>query len=204
LALVDHASGAEAGDSAGRLDRLLRVVEGLAERLSLGDVEFRPGRHRGLHPERCAEVWDSGQCRGVLGQLAPASAAELELRGTTVLAELRVDGWLVAGGRPGRGVRLGKTPSLSVDLAVTVPERAELGPARDSVRSAAIVELEQIRLVDQYQGDQLPPGTKGWTFRLVFRHPERTLTHREGEQLRSRVLAALSVAVGAELRAGSA
>jgi phenylalanyl-tRNA synthetase beta subunit len=66
------------------------------------------------------------------------------------------------------------------------------------------VELEQIRLVDQYQGDQLPPGTKGWTFRLVFRHPERTLTHREGEQLRSRVLAALSVAVGAELRAGSA
>jgi phenylalanyl-tRNA synthetase beta chain len=204
LAVVDHASGVEGRDSAGRLDRLLQLVQGLAERLSLGEVEFRPAAHRGLHPERCAEVWAAGEYRGLVGQLAAAASAELELRGTTVVAELRVDGWLVEGGRPGWGVKLSKTPALSVDLAVTVPERAELGPATAAVRSAAIAELEQIRLVDQYQGDQLPPGTKGWTFRLVFRHPERTLTHREGEQLRSRVLAALSGAVAAELRTGSA
>jgi phenylalanyl-tRNA synthetase beta chain len=129
--------------------------------------------------------------------------SELELRGSAVAAELRVDGWLVDGGRPGRGMTLGKTPKLSLDLAVTVPEQATLGPALAAVRAAGIGELEDIRVVDRYWGNQLPPGAKGWTFRLAFRDPERTLTHREGEQLRSRVLAVLVTAVGAEVRVGA-
>jgi phenylalanyl-tRNA synthetase beta chain len=144
-----------------------------------------------------------GELRGILGEVDPGVDSAFELRGSTVVAEVRVDGWLVDGGRPGRGMSLAKTPPLSLDLAVTVPERAELGPALAAVRSAEIAELEEIRLLDQYRGRQLPPGTKGWTFRLLFRHPEKTLTHRQGEQLRSQVLAALG-AVGAAVRAGSA
>jgi phenylalanyl-tRNA synthetase beta chain len=97
---------------------------------------------------------------------------------------------------------LAKSPPLSLDLAVTVPARAELGSALAAVHGAEVGELEEIRLVDQYRGSQLPPGTKGWTFRLVFRHPQKTLTHRQGEELRAQVLAALG-AVGAAVRLGS-
>jgi phenylalanyl-tRNA synthetase beta chain len=96
---------------------------------------------------------------------------------------------------------LAKTPSLSLDLAVTVPERAELGAALAAVRALEMDELEEIRLVDQYRGQQLPKGTKGWTFRLVFRQPERTLTHREGDHFRAQVLKGLA-SVGAVLRRG--
>jgi phenylalanyl-tRNA synthetase beta chain len=117
--------------------------------------------------------------------------------------ELRVDGWLVDGGRPGRGLALAKTPQLALDLAVTVPEQAALGPALAAVRAAGIIDLDDIRLVDRYWGNQLPEGAKGWTFRLAFRDPERTLTHLEGEQRRSRVLAVLETAVGAQVRAGA-
>jgi phenylalanyl-tRNA synthetase beta chain len=138
-----------------------------------------------------------------LGEIDLGLDSELELRGTAVAAELRVDGWLVDGGRPGRGMALAKTPQLSLDLAVTVPEQAALGPALAAVRAAGISELEDIRLVDRYWGNQVSEGAKGWTFRLAFRNPERTLTHREGEQLRSRVLAALDPAVGAQVRAGA-
>lgn len=204
LALVDHAASPAAEDVSTRVDRLLQLVQGLGERIGLDLVEFRPGRVAGFHPLRSTEVWCAGQLRGVLGQLDGTASAELELRGTTVAAELRVDGWLIDGGRPGRGAELGKTPPLTVDLAVTVPERAQLGPALTAVRGARIAELEELRLVDQYRGAQLPAGTKGWTFRLRFRHPQRTLTHREGEELRSRVLAELAAGVGAEVRLGSA
>lgn len=203
LALVDHSWGPAASSGAERLDHLLQVVQALAERVSLGPVEFRPAERTGLRAGRCAGVWVSGELRGTLGEVELGLDTGPELRGTAVAAELRVDGWLVDGGRPGRGVTLAKTPQLSLDLAVTVPDAAALGPALAAVRSAGIGELEEIRLVDRYWGSQLPPGTKGWTFRLVFRDSERTLTHREGEQLRSKVLAELSSAVGAQVRLGS-
>ncbi|MFZ0168257.1 MAG: phenylalanine--tRNA ligase subunit beta [Candidatus Dormiibacterota bacterium] len=203
LALVDHRWGAAARPAAERVDHLLQVVEALAERVSLDGVEFRPAERSGFSPGRCAEAWVRGELRGVLGELDLALARELELRGTAVGAELRVDGWLVDGGRPGRGMALAKTPQLALDLAVTVPEQAALGPAMAAVGAAAISELEDIRLVDRYWGTQLPEGAKGWTFRLAFRDPQRTLTHREGEKLRSRVLAALETAVGAQVRAGA-
>lgn len=201
LALVDHWARPEGASVGPRLDRLLQVVQALADRVSLKAVEFRPGSHPGFGPGRCSEIWLEDEYRGLLGQLELGVETEGELRGSTVAAELRVDGWVVDGGRPGRGAKLAKTPPLSLDLAVTVPERAQLGPALSSVRSAAIAELEEIRLVDQYRGSQLPAGTKGWTFRLVFRHPEQTLTHRQGEQLRAQVLGALSQ-VGAAVRLG--
>jgi phenylalanyl-tRNA synthetase beta chain len=203
LAMVDHSWGAAASPAAERIDHLLQVVQALAERVSLDAVEFRPAERPGFRPGRCAEAWVRGEVRGVLGEIDLGLDSELELRGTAVAAELRVDGWLVDGGRPGRGMALAKTPQLSLDLAVTVPEQAALGPALAAVRAAGISELEDIRLVDRYWGNQVSEGAKGWTFRLAFRNPERTLTHREGEQLRSRVLAALDPAVGAQVRAGA-
>ena len=199
LALVDHWAGTDAGQVGKRLDRLLQLIQALGERVGLARVEFRPAEHPGFHPERCAGIYFRGEFRGVVGEVMPAADADSGLRGTTVAAEVRVDGWLVEGGRPGEGLSLAKTPALLIDLAVTVPERAELGPALAAVRSTDLAELEEIRLIDQYRGSQLPEGTKGWTFRLVFRDRERTLTHRQGEQLRTRVLEALG-GVGAVVR----
>ncbi|MGA7363443.1 MAG: phenylalanine--tRNA ligase subunit beta [Candidatus Dormiibacterota bacterium] len=203
LALVDHSGGQESGESSEALDHLLQVVQALGERVSLQDLEFRPAMRPGFHPHRSSEIWVEGELRGVVGEVAVGVDSDVELRGTTVAAEMRVDGWLVNGGRPGRGASLAKTPPLSLDLAVTVPAQAELGPALTAVGAAAITELEEIKLVDQYRGAQLPDGTKGWTFRLVFRHPDKTLTHRQGEQLREQVLSALG-AVGAAVRTGNA
>jgi phenylalanyl-tRNA synthetase beta chain len=202
LALVDNFWRSEGESSEKAINSLLQVVQALGDRVSLKDLEFRPAPHPGFHPQRCTEVWASGEYRGVLGEVEAGGAPEMDLRGTTVAAELRVDGWLIDGGRPGRGLLLAKTPSLSLDLAVTVPERAQLGAALRSVLSLEIAPLEEIRLVDQYHGPQLPDGTKGWTFSLVFRHRDKTLTHREGDELRTRVLKGLD-SVGAILRQGS-
>ncbi len=200
LALVDHRWGAAASSAAERIDHLLQLVQALSQRVSLDPVEFRPAERAGFRAGRGTEAWVKGELRGVLGEIDLDLQSELELRGTAVAAELRVDGWLVDGGRPGRGMALAKTPQLQLDLAVTVPEQAALGPALGAARAAGISQLEGIRLVDRYWGNQLPVGTKGWTFRLSFRDRERTLTHREGEQLRSQVLAVLGAAVGAQVR----
>ncbi|MGH7641623.1 MAG: phenylalanine--tRNA ligase subunit beta [Candidatus Dormibacteria bacterium] len=201
LGLVDHLAGGDPEMVASALDQLLQVLQALGERVGCRDLEFRSGAQAGFRPERSAAVFVGGEFRGVVGEVWLDSDPESGLRGGAVAAEVRVDGWLVDGGRRGRVASLAKTPALSLDLAVTVPVHAELGPALAAVRAAGIVELEEITLVDQYRGIRLPSAAKGWTFRLVFRSREGTLTHRHGEHLGGQVLTALGK-VGAALRQG--
>ncbi|MGH7641148.1 MAG: phenylalanine--tRNA ligase subunit beta [Candidatus Dormibacteria bacterium] len=198
LALVDHEAGT--ADVEHRLERLLQLLQGVAERASQLEVVFRPAERPGFLAGRCAEVVLRGRAVGVLGQVDPDAGLEAQLRGTVVAAEVRVDGWLEDGGRSPRPLTLAKTPQLEVDLAVTVPEAAGLGPALAAVTRAAIPELERVRLTDEYRGAPLSPGSKSWTFHLVFRHPDKTLSHRQGQQLRGRVLEALASAANATER----
>ena len=200
LALVDQDVDPSPFASAERLRHLLRVCQALGDRCSLETTEFRPARHPGFHPARCAEVWSGARIRGIVGELLGVAVEQLELRGRVVCAELRTDGWLVAGGRPSRAPLLARTPALVLDLAVTAPERALLGEALAGVQRLGLPVLEDIRVLDQYQGSQLPAGVKGWTFRLRLRDPERTLTNRDGEAIRDRVLASLRESVGAASR----
>ncbi len=60
--------------------------------------------------------------------------------------------------------------------------------------------LEYIRLVDQYQGSQVPPGHQSLAFHMLFRDPERTLTAEEVAETVTRIVAALKDRFGAELR----
>lgn len=200
VAVVDHDVAAEASDSAATLRHLIRVCQALGDRLSIEDTTFRAVARPGLHPVRCAEVRSGGEVRGVVGELDPRSCSALELRGRVVVAELRVDGWLIPGGRPGRARDLAATPPLIVDLAVTVPEAAQLGEALRAVGATGPGDLEEIRVWDEYRGSQLGPGLKGWTFRLVFRDSAKTLTGRQGAELRDRVMTILQEVSGARAR----
>ncbi|MGH7611000.1 MAG: phenylalanine--tRNA ligase subunit beta, partial [Candidatus Dormibacteria bacterium] len=142
LALADS-QVAEAGSGGGnRLEELLRLVQGLGERLGPGAPQLLPAQRPGFRAGHCVEVLVNGERRGVAGELSAGSSVALGLRGQTVAAELRLDGWLSDGGRPGEGRRLSKQPALVVDLAVTVPDRAQLGPALGALAEAGVEDLE--------------------------------------------------------------
>ena len=68
-----------------------------------------------------------------------------------------------------------------------------------SVRRPA-TRLESIRLVDQYQGSQVPPGHQSLAFHMLFRDPERTLTAEEVAETMDRIVTAVKDQFGAELR----
>jgi phenylalanyl-tRNA synthetase beta chain len=70
----------------------------------------------------------------------------------------------------------------------------------DAIRSAAGPRLESIRLVDQYQGSQVPPGHQSLAFHMLFRDPERTLTAEQVAEAMDRIVAVAQDRFGAELR----
>ncbi len=199
LALLDLADDT-AEDGAARLRHLMALIASLSSAGGGGAVEFRPVAWPALHRARAAEVWAGSQLRGIVGEVARPVADAFDVRGRVEVAELRLDGWLKPGGRPGQAPPLPRTPALVLDLSVTVPIRALLGPGLQAIRALGLPELELVTPIDEYLGDQLGPGVKGWTLRLRLRHPERTLTTSEGDAARQAILRVLEREVGARAR----
>jgi phenylalanyl-tRNA synthetase beta chain len=97
--------------------------------------------------------------------------------------------------------QLPRQPAVTRDLAVVVKIAVSYADLVDTIRSTAGPRLELIRLVDQYQGSQVPPGHQSLAFHMLFRDHERTLTAEEVAETMDRIVTVLKDRFGAELRA---
>jgi len=61
--------------------------------------------------------------------------------------------------------------------------------------------VEDVRLFDVYEGDQVAPGHRSLAFALRLRAGDRTLTAAETAAVRDAVVAEAAARVGASLRA---
>lgn len=91
-------------------------------------------------------------------------------------------------------------PANRQDIAVVVGEDVEAGAVVAAAREAGGSDLRRAQVFDVYHGDQVGPGRKSVAVHLVFQSPERTIADEEANELRARVVAALTERFGAELR----
>jgi len=73
-------------------------------------------------------------------------------------------------------------PAVSRDISVVVDASTPWAFVASLVAEEAkrsCMALEEFVLFDVFSGDPLPPGKKGFAFRLVFRAPDRTLEDEE-------------------------
>jgi phenylalanyl-tRNA synthetase beta chain len=186
--------------AAAALRRCQALADWLLADLGAGPAVALPAVIPSLHPARAARVSTASGVVGLLGELDPETMARFELRGRVVVAELRLDTLVAGARRPSRYVPVPHLPAVVQDLAVSVPRESRAGDALTAVRAAAGPLLESVQLRDEFLGEQVGPERKGWTFRLTFRSPERTLTSEEVQGWHDAVLAALTGRCAARLR----
>ncbi len=130
---------------------------------------------------------------GVVGELHPTIADEVDLRGARlVVAELDVLG--LDGGRlrDVRAAASSRHPAAERDLAVVVPETTEAAAVATTIRASAGTALASVRLFDIYRGAPLGADEKSLAWRLVFQADDRTLTEAEIETAVGSITAALA------------
>ena len=71
---------------------------------------------------------------------------------------------------------------------------------QEALRSGGGELLEDIRLFDVFEGEQVGEGRKSLAFALRFRGVDRTLTEDEASAARDAAVEAASKAVGAQMR----
>lgn len=165
--------------------------------------EYRPPNREDVrfHPTRWAEVYMAGEWIGVVGQLHPEVAAELDFAPSTVVAEVCID--LLHGAvqsAPELHYQpISRNPAVRRDIAVLIEKSVSYAKVEEAVKSATGDVLEKAWLFDVYDGKGIPEGFHSLAIALQLRKLGENFTDEEANQVRDRAVRALE-ALGAKQR----
>jgi phenylalanyl-tRNA synthetase beta chain len=157
-----------------------------------------------LHPGRASALVIEGRHGGWFGQLHPAQAEALDLPEATYVFQLSLQALLAAATRRNRWQPAFSTyatvPASERDLALVVPREVTATALLTAIRKAGKPLLEQVVLMDRYEGSQVESGCCSQAFRLRYRDASRTLTDEEVERSHQTVRTAVEKQFAARLR----
>lgn len=176
------------------------VLEAVFASLGVDAPASAPVGNMPFHPTRAAQVTFRGAPLGALGELHPDVCERFGVPEGAAAFEVAVDPVLAAVPERVSAPELPRFPAVYLDVAVVVDDVVPAQTVGDVVARAGRPEVVSSVLFDVYRGDQLPEGKKSLAYALELRSPERTLTDRDAEVVRDRILGALRERTGAELR----
>jgi phenylalanyl-tRNA synthetase beta chain len=167
----------EGGSSEARFLRLKGVVESICERVGLLALEWKRGG-KPWFAENVGAILESedGRPVGMAGSVVPNIAARWNLGANLMVAELDIDS-AIEPALP-RYETLARYPSVIMDMTVEHGEDLDYAELESATRENAGRWVEELSYITRYH---LPDGSGRvrTTQRLVYRHPDRSLTQEE-------------------------
>jgi phenylalanyl-tRNA synthetase beta chain len=156
------------------------------------------------HLDRQAAVrWSlDGRLLGYAGHLSAEAVKQSDLRGTCIVAELRLAPLINRAELVPQYSPLPAFPAVSRDLNLVVDETVRWAQIAATVRAQGGAELEAVEFRDTYRdAERLGTGKKSLLFSIVLRGASGTLTSQQADAVRDRIVGACRTDYGAELRA---
>jgi phenylalanyl-tRNA synthetase beta chain len=142
-----------------------------------------------------------GKPVGSLGVLSSRARRLADIkRGVVVLFELSLDGLEPLPSRENRYHHIPQHPEIASDLSLLFPEAVSWASIVGALRDLDPL-VREITFVDQFRGQQIPPGKKSVTIRLRLGSPTRTLKTEEIAEVVKLAASTLTKTFGAEWRA---
>lgn len=178
------------------------IVEHLMDVLGMAPVvEYLPEKSLSwMHPGRTASVVVKGEQIGYLGELHPAVAKNYGIGTRAYLAVLDMEKLTEYANRNVVYQALPKYPAITRDIAMLVDEDVTVKEIGDVIRKNGGAYLEDAKLFDVYQGEQIGAGKKSVAYSITFRSAEKTLADADIADAMQAVLQALAQELGAQLR----
>lgn len=164
---------------------------------SLGDAADHP-----FHPGRSAIVLVGKAAVGVVGEVHPGVARQLEVDGRIAAGELELDALMTASAATVTVRDVPRFPPVRRDLAFIVADAVAAGDVQAAIEEAASDLLGDCLLFDVFRGAPLAPGTKSLAYTIDLRADDRTLTAEESEPVLAAIVERLRRDFDAELRSG--
>lgn len=131
-----------------------------------------------------------GERLGVIGQVTPEVADAYHARHALWLAELDLDALRALADGVKRGFKtLPSFPPVRRDVTLAAPAGVAVGDVLTAIAEAKAAIFEDVLLIDAFT----PEGTdeRRLTFRLTYRHPEKTLKDKDVDKVHEGLVAAV-------------
>ncbi len=196
----ENAVGWVRGSSGANFFGLKGMIETLFMELGIEAPEFKCARKNGFLSGECAEISIATESVGMMGRISGKVLHNFDIKENVYMVEINLDTLLKYVKLEKRFVELSRYPSVFRDISIL----AEKGLPNAELVSAAKIAggsiLRDIRLIDRYEGKQIPEGRQSLTYRLEYCDPSKTLEEKDVLDIHGRVLGELEAKFGAKLR----
>ena len=172
----------------------------MLERLGISESDYTPFRHPAFRVGSCAAIVAGGHTIGAVGEVDPAvrAAVDIDEAAWALVLDLRRSFEEAADVRSFRS--LPRFPAIVQDLSIVVGNDVPSADIVATIRKAGRALVDEVRMVDQYRGEQVPDDKRGLTYSITYRSPDRTLVDREAANCHQRIVRSLEGRFGAMLR----
>ena len=157
-----------------------------------------------LHPGRTASLWLNRTKIGIFGQLHPQLAEEKDLTENVYVFELYLDPLIAFLDQSYLQTPKFKAystyPSVERDLAFFAPVDLTVADIVNAMRKAGGKTLVDVKLFDEYKGENVEVGKRSLAFSLVYRAIDKTLKDSDVDPIHDKIRKSLTKQFAVELR----
>lgn len=155
------------------------IVEALFHRLGLTRVRFArldPARCSYTRPGYTAAIYVQEAPVGIIGEVHPQVIKNYELKQSAFIFEIDIDQLLQMIPERKCAKAIPKFPSTARDITLIIDKDSEAARITGYIKEDMDLPLiEDVHLLDVYEGTPIPPDKKSISFRITYRSTEETL-----------------------------
>jgi phenylalanyl-tRNA synthetase beta chain len=172
------------------------VVETILDTTAMPEVRWQRSGGPWLDEAATAVLVDGDDAViGAVGRLDTSEADRWGLKQAVYVAELDLEAAAATAPLP-RFEELPRFPAVVADMTVEHDAGLTYGELVDAVWGMADALVGEVTLVTRFTGSGLPEGAVRTTLRMVYRHPERSLTQDEVNAAQGELRAGLAEKLG--------
>ncbi|MFA5839049.1 MAG: phenylalanine--tRNA ligase subunit beta [Candidatus Margulisiibacteriota bacterium] len=164
------------------------AMENLINLLKIRDLHFVESNNLLVQPGRGAEI----EGIGIVGELHPAIRQKYDIECPVYFMEINLDVLFMKAAGDKRYVQLPRFPFVARDISMFVPKDVQSQMIGALIRRVGGELVENAFPFDKYQ-DSL-------AYRVIYRHPEQTLTDAEVNALHAEIIKALEAKLSVRVR----
>ncbi|HEX8844574.1 MAG TPA: phenylalanine--tRNA ligase subunit beta [Pyrinomonadaceae bacterium] len=177
------------------------ALESAVDAMNLTPLRFEAAEVRHLRQGQAARILTGdGQTIGTIGRLNERLSAVYKFRQPVYVAELDLTTLLEMAERLVLYTPLARHPSIMRDVSLLVGRSVTLAEMLDAIPAQDLENYRDAKLVDVYEGANLPEGKRSVTLRVEYRAEGRTLRDEEVDALHARLVQTLEERFGAQQR----
>ncbi len=166
------------------------AVEGLLEGLHVRPVAFTrlaDAQCAFTQPGASAQILVGGEALGLIGQVHAQTLQAYDLKQNAFVFELDLARLMDHITEERQNRPLPRFPSVSRDVTVIVRKELEAEQLLAYVKEMNASLMEEVRLVDVFDGQPIPRGCKSVSLRMIYRSAEATLEDAAVNQLHKQI-----------------